>query len=269
MSRLPSSAVLSENPCPEGSQFPAENEKVQTCQIPQDMLSEIERIIRKEVKISFRHTTSPSYDKDDRMQEGWLGAIGAFRNYDSSLGDWLSYLSFRISGAIKDGGRRLDPYGRTYWRDNVEFEKTSRENPMATEDETCANLGWSQIRIQRFRRLRELSVFSLDELMEEDPTGKIKETVYASNNPYHADEIDTIVEKDVSERLLKSIASLPRINRAVTVLYFFGELSLKDIAKVLGSGKQGKGRLGNSDSFSESRVSLIKKDSLLALRKIW
>ncbi len=200
----------------------------------------------------------PGVTYDDLHAIGSLGLIDAAKKFDDSKGVlFKTYSVPRIRGAILDELRRHTLGGQTLCRKARQIEQATRaielrkKNGAASEEELAAELGITKIKLQRM--IADVSrsfLVSLDE------------SVYADNAS--ASLGDMIEDKkrltpesqlELKERkafLKVAIGQLPDQEKRVLVLYYFEELTLKEIGGLL--------------QVSESRVSQIHTKAIVRLR---
>ena len=199
-------------------------------------------------------------EESDLISYGLLGLIGAIERFD--LDREIKFETFavaRIKGAIIDELRTLDWVPRSVRSKARDVEKAhSRlENKLQhapTDEDMATELGVS---VDQFREIlleiANSSVLALDDLWTiADPDGgqvSLLDTIHDPNavDPEH--EIDTAELKD---RLADAIESLPERERLVVALYYYENLTLREIGEVLG--------------VTESRVSQLHTKAVLGLR---
>jgi RNA polymerase sigma factor for flagellar operon FliA len=194
---------------------------------------------------------------DDLVSAGTLGLIGAFENFDTSRG--LAFSTFaapRIRGAILDELRRLDRVPRSVRRKARQIDGAS--NTLASSlgrepahGEIAEGLGIDLETLWRWQTERESTqVVSLDRSQRSAEDGGTGEWLSGTNG----DDIDdAITLGQESEHLRDALLELPEQERTVLSLYYFEELKLNDIARIL--------------EVSESRVSQIRSKAIQRLRR--
>ncbi len=176
----------------------------------------------------------------DLMQEGVLGLLSAIDNYNEGVGaSFKSFSSYRISGAIRDYLRRIDPLRRdarasvNLMRD-VSLELSRDDGIPPSLDDLSSACGISVREILRLEGLTQpAKSFRSHELPSKGP------------NPSEG-----VAKKDFIKFLSRG---LNRQERLVIVLYYYEEMTLLEIAAVL--------------DVTESGVSQIKKRALAHMRK--
>ncbi|MEW6102808.1 MAG: RNA polymerase sigma factor WhiG [bacterium] len=183
---------------------------------------------------------APHIDHDDLISYGIIGLIDAIEKFDPNQGFvFQTYASKRIKGAIIDELRALDWVPRLMRKRAKELEDTyikleKKYGRSVTEEEVCEELGITREEFdQILLDISGTTIISLDEvwyLGEDDHEILGVETIEApqSQNP------EVIVEKEeIKERLAKAINKLSEKEREVIALYYYEDLTLKEIGKVL------------------------------------
>ena len=203
----------------------------------------------------------PSHvEESDLISYGLIGLIGAIERYD--LDRDIKFETFavsRIKGAIIDELRSLDWVPRSVRSKarDVERAHTALENQLQrspTEEEMAVKLG---VEVEDFRNtlleIANSSVLALDDLwtIADAEGGQISllDTIRDPRAVDPQEEIDTVELKD---RLADAIESLPDRERLVIALYYYENLTLREIGEVLG--------------VTESRVSQLHTKAVLGLR---
>ncbi|MCP4724336.1 MAG: FliA/WhiG family RNA polymerase sigma factor [bacterium] len=203
-------------------------------------------------------TLPPSVDSDDLESAGIMGLIDAIDRFDPKYGvKFESYAIPRIKGAMLDELRKLDWIPRSIRSKARELEKVIRsiENTKgspATDEEIASKMNISMD--DYFNLLREVSavsLMSLDNVIFDDEGGKgeLHEVIEDKTEPVPDEAINKDELKDL---IMKSIDDLPETERLVIALYYYEELTLKEIGQVL--------------QLSESRISQIHTKTILSLR---
>jgi RNA polymerase sigma factor FliA len=205
----------------------------------------------------------PSHvDEGDLVSYGLLGLIGAIERFD--LEREIKFETFavaRIKGAIIDELRSLDWVPRSVRARAREVERAhaaleAEYGRAPTEEEMSEKL---ELTVDEFRdallQIANSSVLALDDLWTfADPDGSggqisVLDTIQDPNALDPESEAHTAELKD---RLADAIESLPERERLVIALYYYENLTLREIGEVLG--------------VTESRVSQLHTKSVLALR---
>jgi RNA polymerase sigma factor for flagellar operon FliA len=192
---------------------------------------------------------------DDLYSAGLLGFLGAIDDYDPDRGvDFGAYATPRIRGAIFDELRRLDVVPRRVRRRIRDAERAMdtlgrRLGRPPTDEEVAAELG---IDVDAYRRILTEGVVLLtldgtpgrqDE--GASPIDVLEDT--SSPNP-----LATAADRERAAILGRLIDRLPPRERQVLALYYYEELTMQEVGKILG--------------VTESRVSQIHLSAVLRLR---
>ena len=201
----------------------------------------------------------PSHVKmDDLYSSGVTGLIRAVEKYDPSKGGkFEGYASLLIKGSIIDELRELDWIPRsvhqkakmiTAAQDTLQ-QKLGRD-PSDAELSTHLGLSTSEL-TELCARVRPAILIPLNAELanEDDESTSISEKIPDDSAETGYEAAD---RREYNALVEKAIGDLPEQERRVLVLYYFEELMLKEIGKILG--------------VSESRVSQIHTKALLKLR---
>ena len=197
----------------------------------------------------------PSVERDDLYGAGVIGLIDAVERFDNSRGvAFTTFAEMRVRGAILDNLRSLDWASRSTRRRAREVQAASaqleQENGRAaTETEVAAQMKISVTELREsLQDIRGLRVSTLDECDEETGISLADNICDTSASQLEKIEI-------AEQRRLLSIAvdKLPERERQVIALYYLEEMTMKEIAEVLG--------------VTESRVSQLKSQAAARLRK--
>lgn len=177
-----------------------------------------------------------SVDLDELISAGTLGLVEAARAFDPGKdAAFRTYAYIRIRGAILDELRSrsfVSPAVHAQIRTVKEaYQKllALRGDPPSDED-LSAELGISQSQLYRTlgeaRRQHFLSIHGLND--EEPSLGSL---LPREDGPGPEEQA---VRKEMAERLAAAILKLPQKDRHVLLLYYEQDLTMKEIAKVLG-----------------------------------
>jgi RNA polymerase sigma factor FliA len=194
---------------------------------------------------------------EDLVHAGVLGLIDALNKFDSTKHvQFASYAKFRIRGAILDSLREMDWSPRDLRRKARRLEEAQNNlctelgrNP--TEPELAAALGLDLRELQSL--LGEIDGLEVGSLrIRTGPDGKEEDLCeYLPHDPEDTPLI-LCMRSEMKTLLSEAIQQLPEKERQVLALYYFEELTMKEVGAVLGIG--------------ESRVSQIHSMAVLRLR---
>ncbi|UCF97664.1 MAG: RNA polymerase sigma factor WhiG [Spirochaetaceae bacterium] len=196
---------------------------------------------------------------DDLVGFGVFGLFDAIEKFDPDKHvKFKTYAVTRIRGAIFDELRTIDWVPRSVRQKTREVEETIRKleaslGRAATDEEIAKSM---RMNIKDFHNLMlkisGTSVLSLNEVWysgEDNDKMSIVESIESpsSLNP------DSIVEKEEIKRIIvEAINELPEKEKKVLVLYYYEDLTLKEIGEVL--------------EVTESRISQLHTKAILRLR---
>jgi RNA polymerase sigma factor for flagellar operon FliA len=197
-----------------------------------------------------------SVSLDDLISTGILGLIAAIDRYDPTHDVKLkTYAEYKIRGAILDSLRELDwaPRQQRKRAKLIEsaiavLEQRLQRGP--TEDEIASHLNLSMAEYQDWLSdARGLTLGSLENSGTEEEGRDLLR--YVSDT--EESRPSYIFERSELERLLaRSIDRMPRIEKTVLSLYYYEELTLREIAQIV--------------NLHESRISQLKSQAILRLR---
>lgn len=195
-------------------------------------------------------------DIEDLVSAGVMGLIDAFQKFDPEKKvQFRSYAQFRIRGAILDSLRTLDWSPRDLRRKGRAVEEairtlTSRFGHPPSEAEVAAQLEMELGDYQLLLgELKGLEIGTLHAERSED-SGE-EELAYIPTNP-EEDPLFRCLKGEMRARLADAIDRLPERERLVMTLYYYEEMTMKEIGMTLG--------------VVESRVSQIHASAVLHLR---
>ena len=201
----------------------------------------------------------PHIEVDDLISVGVLGLMDAITKYDSSRGaKFKTYAEFRVRGAILDELRSLDWVPRSIRQKASAVEKVVRslESKLKRlpEDEEVAKE--MEMSLDQFYRTldetKSVPVFSLEDLGIAKESGEQQSLLDCIAGKADADPQTQIRLIELKEIIAKAIDTLPEKERLMVSLYYYEELTMKEIGAVL--------------DITESRVSQIHSKAVLHLR---
>jgi len=196
---------------------------------------------------------------DDLVSAGIVGLLEALNRFDPSMNTSLStFADFRIRGAIideirsmqwasKDARKKLDEVKRAY----DEIEKTKHRS--ANDEEVAEKLNISLDDLHKILASANcLKMMNLDD-MGVNADGESLDILQCIASDSSTDILEQLSLKELQAELGKVIDGLPEKERLVVTLYYYEELTMKEIGKVL--------------EITESRVCQLHGKALLKLRK--
>lgn len=194
---------------------------------------------------------------EDLVSYGIFGLIDAIDKFDCMKDvKFETYASLRIRGAILDQIRKMDWIPRTIRQkqkkiDSVIREIEARSGRNATDEEIAEGLGISGDEYVEWQsQMKITNVVSLNEFLEQGSE--------VSNEASHTksaqfDSPEEVVERDELKRILaEALELLTEKERKVIVLYYYEELTLKEISSIL--------------EVSESRISQLHTRALQKMK---
>lgn len=206
-------------------------------------------------------TTLPStVQRDDLNSFAFQGLLDALDKFDLERDlKFETYASWRIKGAIIDGLRHNDWVPRSVRDKARKIEEAyaflEQQNQTSCEDKEVARyLGITVNEVQQTIRDSALSVMvSVDETLYEDENQKIERHNVIEDLQADLPEQE-LHNHFVKELLTQTIDRLPEKEKLVVSLVYFEELSLTEIARILG--------------LSTSRISQLHSRALLRMKGV-
>jgi RNA polymerase sigma factor for flagellar operon FliA len=200
-------------------------------------------------------------DEGDLVSYGLLGLIGAIERYDPDRDvKFETYALSRIKGSIIDELRAMDwvprsvrARARDIERAIAELERKLLRAP--TDEEIAEKLGLSEDELaESLTDISRSSIAALDELWTvSSPSGgdqvALIDTIEDTQGP---EPQSALAQTELKEALGEAIARLPEREKLVVTLYYYEELTLREIGEVLG--------------VTESRVSQLHTKAILRLK---
>lgn len=185
----------------------------------------------------------PNVEMDDLVSSGVVGLLDAAEKFDSSRGiRFKTYAEFRIRGAMLDYLREMDWFSRAARQNanrlqNAYSRLESQLFRPPEEEEVADELKISVAELRKQLALFSgLSVFSLDYTEDEyDGTTANIQRVLAEAARNDAEKDDLL--RDLKEVLSKAIDLLPEREKQLIALYYYEELTMKEIGAIFGLGE--------------------------------
>lgn len=193
---------------------------------------------------------------EDLVSYGIFGLIDAIDKFDFDKNvKFETYASLRIRGSILDQIRKMDWIPRTVRQKQKKIDEAIKQIEMrtgktATDEEIALELGVTEDELGTWQsQLKVTNVVSLNEFEENSP----EPVMDTSRNSHFAEPEAVVAENELKQMLLDSLELLTEKERRVIELYYYEELTLKEISKVL--------------EVTESRVSQLHTKALVKMRK--
>ncbi|MCR5607746.1 MAG: FliA/WhiG family RNA polymerase sigma factor [Lachnospiraceae bacterium] len=192
---------------------------------------------------------------DDLVGYGTFGLIDAIDKFNLCRGvKFETYASLRIRGAILDQIRKMDWIPRTLRQkqkklDNALKKIEAETGRTATDEEVAKELGISMGELDTlYGQTKITNLVSLDEYL--DQGSEVKLDVARSNNIGQPER--SMMKTEAKELLIKSLGQLTDKEKKVILFYYYEELTLKEISKIL--------------EVSESRISQLHTRALQKMK---
>ena len=194
---------------------------------------------------------------EDLVSYGIFGLIDAIDKFDF-LKDvkFETYASLRIRGAILDQIRKMDWIPRTIRQKQKKIDTVIRDIEIkygrsATDEEIAAGLGITGEEYLDWQsQMKITNIVSLNEFLEQ---GSEVPNEANQGRSTQFDSPEAVLERDELKKILvEALDLLTEKERKVIVLYYYEELTLKEISNILG--------------VSESRISQLHTRALQKMR---
>ena len=198
-----------------------------------------------------------SVNTEDLFQAGVIGLMEAVDRYDPDRDSKFStFAAFRIRGAIFSELRDRDYLSRNTRKKikmlheaylKIEME-TGRE---ASDEDVAEFLELESEEFEELKRISNISIVSLEDLGLDCCSQDMLENILSDSDA--EESFSNILIKEMKEEIAKSIDDLGDKEKLVISLYYWDELNMKEIAKVL--------------DITESRVSQIHSQAIVKMKK--
>ncbi len=196
-------------------------------------------------------------DIQDMINSGVLGLMDAIEKFDPEKGvKFETYAEYRIKGAILDSLRAMDWVPRSVRKvatmlDNTQSDLEKKLGRPATEEEVADAMDVEVDKLHKIvNRVSNVSMVSLE-----------RETKHNNNRTTLLDKLmdedmespfERLDSEEMRSFLADTIERLPKKERVVISLYYYKELTMKEIGTIL--------------KLTESRVSQIHTKAVIRLR---
>lgn len=193
---------------------------------------------------------------DDLVSYGVFGLIDAIDKFDMGKEvKFETYASLRIRGSILDQIRKMDWIPRTIRQKQKKIDEAirnveSKTGKNARDEEVAQELGVSESELLTWQtQLKITNVVSLNEYVEQGS----EPAMDAKGNSQFTQPEDAVQQKELKSKLEEALSQLTEKERRVIELYYYEDLTLKEISVVLG--------------VSESRISQLHTKALGKMKK--
>jgi len=180
-------------------------------------------------------------EQSDLVSYGMFGLIDAIDKFEPGRGfKFETYAISRIKGAILDELRSIDWVPRSVRAKVRSIEKAyakleARHHRSPTDDEVATELGWTETQFQQnLSQISTVGLAALDEILvvggDRGETLTLGDTIAdGSHGPMGAFEV-----AELRQLLAQAINGMPEREKIVLTLYYYENLTLQEIGKVLG-----------------------------------
>jgi RNA polymerase sigma factor for flagellar operon FliA len=197
-------------------------------------------------------------EESDLISYGLIGLINAIERFDLEREiKFETYAITRIKGAIIDELRALDWVPRSVRARAREIERVHaklehRMHRTPTDDEMARELGVATEEFQEMLvKISTSTVVALDELWAvSDASGDQVSLLDTLQDPDAPDPQQLLDASELKDRLANAISALPEREKLVIALYYYENLTLREIGEVHSGGR---GRLGGRVGLGATR----------------
>jgi RNA polymerase sigma factor for flagellar operon FliA len=197
-------------------------------------------------------------EMEDLVSAGVIGLLEATRSFDGSKNvQFKTFAKFRIRGAIFDSLRETD-WGSRYMRRRAReiAEATARlearlgRHPV--EQEVAHEMGLEPEQFQRIRAQLDSLQIAGQQLTVSSDRSEVYDVIESAPDLDDPNPFELCLEGEVKAHLAEAISKLSEREQLILSLYYREELTMKEIAKVVG--------------ISLSRVSQIREETMAKLK---
>jgi len=197
---------------------------------------------------------------EDLLSYGTIGLVQAVDRFDPGVGvKFETYAIRRIRGSIVDAIRSLQPLSRDSYRrirevENAHDDLAQRLGRVPDEHEIAGHLGWTVEAVRSAQVEGSVSFTSIEASPTDDSDERAEYGAILSQlaDADSGDVANMVERRELLGVLTHAIEELPDRDRLVINLYYYEELTLKEISEVLG--------------VSTSRVSQLHAGAVFRLR---
>jgi len=192
----------------------------------------------------------------DLINSGVLGLMDAIEKFDPEKGvKFETYAEYRIKGSILDSLRAMDWVPRSVRKVATMLENTYAElekklGRPARDEEVAEAMDVEVEKLHKIMsRVSNVSIVSLErDTKHTNQTSLLDRLI----NPDDVSGLDKLDVEELRDVLAESVERLPEKEQTVVSLYYYSEMTMKEIGKVL--------------NLTESRVSQIHTKAVVRLR---
>jgi len=198
----------------------------------------------------------PHIDINDITSAGAIGLLDAVEKFDPAKGvKFKTYAEFRIKGAMLDSLRNMDWVPRSVRKSATLLEKTyialeKRFKRPATDEEVASELGLKLDDIHdMIAQANGISLLSLEMISSSDDL-RLKLIDCLTNE--NSNPLSVLKLEEIKNIIADNISELPEKERIVVSLYYYNDLTMKEISEIM--------------EITESRVSQLHTRAIIRLR---
>lgn len=178
-------------------------------------------------------------NRDDLVCQSIIGLIESVERFDPDRGiRFECYAVPRIRGAVADALRSMDWAPRLVRKHEEQLRRAERElsaqlGRTPTDEELAGELGITVDELNLIlQEISQVAVVSLEDYLIGDDSGhqlSVLDSLTSDDN-LEAD----VVRGDICKHMHAAVANLPERERLVVTLYYYENLTLKEVGQVLG-----------------------------------
>ncbi|MEN3038904.1 MAG: FliA/WhiG family RNA polymerase sigma factor [Candidatus Kryptonium sp.] len=228
----------------------------------------IERVIEEfiprinQIASKYAYLGNPVLSKEDLVSAGIIGLIEAYQRFDPNKKvNFRTYAEFRIKGAILDEIRKVDIIPRSTREKISELEDRIRAlhlklGRMPEEEEIAEAMGLTLDEYQRFlENIKGVSFLDLESLRQKMPDLDEEDIFeFIPSQTTKNDPFENYALRELQEKLEKALTYLSEKERLILTLYYYEDLNMREIAKIL--------------DYTEGRISQLHNQAIMKLRSI-
>lgn len=178
---------------------------------------------------------------DELISAGCVGLIDAVDKFDPKKNvDLKTYARYRIKGAILDELRRMDWYSRSMRKKIQDIERAVlvieyRTGRPAEDSEVAQELGMElEDYYKILSNINGLAPLSLDEFLKDEENDVLTKKSFQDRIRSKDDPVENVKKRELKQIVAQAIKKLSKKEQMVISLYYYDELTLKEIGHVLG-----------------------------------
>ncbi len=201
----------------------------------------------------------PQLTTDDLISTGIIGLLDAIERYEENQGKILTFVQHRIKGAMLDELDKFNPISKFQRQKNKKINdiclKIEKETGRLPEDEEIAetlDLTLDDY-YEALNNCQVTNILSIDGLTEKNTNGEENSLSEVLPDKSSLSPIDELQEKDKKLFLASIINELPEREKLILSLYYWDELTMKEISRVM--------------DMTEGRVCQLHKKALIWVKE--